>query len=142
MRSSAQLEEAYRRTTYIVEAPHVSPIAMRIGEMCGAIDQLLIDRGASHWAFVTAYNPRSTRLSDGENEARHRKLVRRVRALGREMLPGRGVGDDATWPAEISLFIFGMKPEEARALGREFEQNAVVVGALGRCAELLLVADP
>ncbi|MEJ7618214.1 MAG: DUF3293 domain-containing protein [Pyrinomonadaceae bacterium] len=137
---SAELIDAYRRTTYIVEASHVSPIAIRIGERCGAVDQLLIDRGASRWAFVTAYNPRSTRLSDGENQARHRKLVQRVGALSREMLPGRGVGDDASWAPEISLFIFEMEPGEARALGREFEQNAVVAGALGGCAELLVVA--
>lgn len=135
----AELREAYRQTSYIVEVSHTREITLRIGEQSRALDQLLRARDASHWAFVTAYNPRSTSLANEVNEERHQQLLRRTRAMNYEVLPGRGKGDDATWPAEKSLFIFGITPNVAQELGREFEQNAVVVGARGAAAELLFI---
>lgn len=136
-----ELRKAYQRTSYIVEVPRAAQITLRIGEQSRALDQLLNERRVSHWAFITAFNPRSALLSEEENEARHQKLMQRALALNRETMPGRGEGDDGSWLAEKSLLIFDMSPAEARELGREFEQNAVVVGALGEPAELLLIFD-
>ncbi|MEJ7709021.1 MAG: DUF3293 domain-containing protein [Pyrinomonadaceae bacterium] len=136
---SRELEEAYRRTTYVVEVSGKKEIHLRIGERSAALDNLLSDRRMSHWAFVSAFNPRSNRLSDAENAERHQQLVRRVRELGCAMLPGRGVGDNPAWPAEASLLIFQLAPEDARRLAREFEQNAFVVGRKNDPAELLFV---
>jgi hypothetical protein len=86
---------------------------------------------------VTAHNPRSEPLSADENRARHQRLQIDVSARGYAAFPGEGIGDDRTWPPEISLLILGMSPAEAVALGAAHGQRAVVWGALGEPAVLL-----
>jgi hypothetical protein len=59
-----------------------------------------------------------------------------VRRRGLAHHPAIGVGDDGSWPAEQSLLVLGIDKAEAVALGRAFEQFAVVVGRRGGPARL------
>ena len=136
---SDELREAYEQTNYVVEVSRTQEITLRVGEQNSTLDQMLRARATSDWAFVTAYNPRSVSLPNEVNEARHQELLRRTRLLNYRTLPGRGEGDDASWPAEKSLFIFDITVAAARSLGREFGQHAVVVGTRGGPARLLFV---
>jgi hypothetical protein len=94
--------------------------------------------GHRHWAYVTAHNPGSVRLTADENRARHTRLEADVSARGYEAFPGEGVGDDGAWPPEASLLILGMPRAEATALGDAHAQRAVVWGGVGESAQLLI----
>jgi hypothetical protein len=95
----------------------------------------------STWAYVTASNPGSRRLSDEDNSARQRELEGDVARLGLSAYPGEGVADDGRWAPEPSLLIVGIARGDAVRLGMRYGQAAIVCGELGRAAELVLCTD-
>jgi hypothetical protein len=99
---------AYRNTAFEADTPK-GPLSLRVGRRCAALEALLTDHRVSTWAFVTAYNPGSMRLSDEDNAARHRELEAVVPTLGLTFSPGEGVADDRQWPTERSLVNFGYR---------------------------------
>lgn len=135
MQGRAGLERAYRRTTYRVDAPGGS-IDLRIGEASPALDALLRSEGVDCWAFVTAWNPRSEKLSIKNNRLRNIALCGELRCAGLRWWPGQGVGDGGDWPPEDSLLVLGLNAVDALALGRRHGQHAVVTGRVGECAVL------
>jgi hypothetical protein len=132
----ADLEASYRNTSYLVDAPG-APIALRVGEVSAELDELLERFDEHHWAFITAYNPYSDKRDREENQERHTRLLAIVRERGLHSFPSRGVDDDGTWPTERGLLILGIDRDDAVALGRSLEQNAILVGARGAPAELV-----
>jgi hypothetical protein len=133
------LETAYRKTSYFADTP-AGRLCIRIGEVHPVLDAILTARGLRSWAYVTAHNPGSARLTDDENRARHAHLETDVRARGYEAFPGEGVGDGGEWPPETSLLILGMPRAEATALGHAHAQRAIVWGGVGEPALLLICA--
>ncbi len=129
------LAHAYRSTAYTVDRLG-GAFVIRIGEASGEVDALLRESGETYWAFVTANNPGSERLSAAENRERSGQLRSRLQELRYRVFPGRGVPQEAGWIAEESFLILGIPPEEAIRLGAAFGQNAVVLGSLGKTAEL------
>jgi hypothetical protein len=140
MKERTALWAAYRRTTYVVHTSH-GDIPIRPGRRSLALDGLLNERRARDWAFVTAYNPASKPLAHEENARRHQELADTVRDRGLAFLDGEGVGEDERWPAEPSILILGIEPDDARALGRQFGQLAIVVGRTGQPARLVACAE-
>lgn len=132
----ALLSAAYLATTYRVDAP-CGPIALRAGERNAALDRLLRRRGARAWAFITACNPRSTRLPPWRNHVRQSRLVTLCRDLGYATLPGLGIGDDPAWAPEPSVLILEVSRSRACRLARLFDQHAVVAGRRGGPPELV-----
>jgi putative PIN family toxin of toxin-antitoxin system len=55
-------------------------------------------------------------------------------------LEGEGRDPEGRWVAEPSLLVLGIAREEAQALGRQLEQNAIVFVEKGRAPELVLLA--
>lgn len=131
----ASLWAAYETTLFTVATPF-GKFEIRPGQISPLLDQLLDHLGARNWAYVTAHNPRSQRLSGDENAARHEELKRRVLDGGYPAFEGEGVGQDKTWTPEKSLLIVGIDATEAVALGKEFGQFAIVIGDRGRPAQL------
>ncbi|MCE9632384.1 MAG: DUF3293 domain-containing protein [Planctomycetia bacterium] len=125
------LDAAYRATTYSVVMPDGTRLAWRIGEHSDALERFLAAAGHDHWAFVTACNPRSTRLDETENAVRMGELAHVVRDRGLHSLPGEGRGDGGDWPAEPSLLVLGIEELDAIELIRMFDQHAIVVGSRG-----------
>jgi len=136
MRPLADLRAAYEKTTYWFDARPL-PVAVRIGSRSRALDRMLLGRGASRWAFITAWNPRSDLRPHWYNVARQEQLLRALGRRGWQWLSAVAEGDSAIWPAEPGVLILGMRGPEACRLGRRFRQNAVVVGRLGRVPALL-----
>lgn len=132
-----RLQVAYEATAYRVDVGPRGGFVIRVGARCAEVDSLLAATGADTWAFITACNPRSVRLSDAENAARMARLERLVRQRGLEAHAGAGVGADAEWPAEPSLLVVGIAEGEAVALARAFDQHALVVGRSGEPARLV-----
>ena len=131
------LDAEYRATTYRVFVPGADAIDLHVGEASAALDALLEGHAAQTWAFVTAWNPASRRLSAEENQSRQAKLLWEVRARGWRSLEGAGVPVRSDWQPEASLLVVGLSKDDAVALGRRFGQNAIVAGQLGEPAELI-----
>lgn len=137
------LAAAYRRTSYVVDPPAGAGFAIRIGEACPPLDDLLERTGTRLWAFITACNPRSEPLSAGENSARMERLREMIERDGHAFLSGAGVPDEAGWSPEPSFLVLGITAEAAAEIGRLFEQHAIVVGSRGTAARLLWIsAEP
>lgn len=120
----------------MIDAPG-APIALRVDEVSPELDALLERFGVRRWAFITAYNPYSEKLAPEENQERHRRLLEAIRARGLQSFPSSGVDDDGTWPTERGLLVLEIDRDDAVALGRELEQNAILAGEAGGAARLV-----
>lgn len=129
-----RLLQAYLHTTYQVDFPDIK---IKIGEPNPDLNALLVSSQTESWAFITAWNPKSSLLSTKENDWRHQKLVRIVKNTGYPHFEGKGIGKDSDWPPEISLLILGISKMEALELGREFRQNAIVFGEKSQVPALI-----
>ncbi|WP_045876560.1 DUF3293 domain-containing protein [Pseudofrankia sp. DC12] len=78
--------------------------------------------GVERVHVLTAFNPRSRRLRPHENANRQRALAGRVATTGLPSWPAVGGGRQA----QTSIAVAGLTRARARALGAEFEQDAVV----------------
>jgi hypothetical protein len=125
-----QAWEAYEGTTYCVE-DGARRVCFRIGSTSKALEALLERQGANRWAFLTAWNPASRRLSRAENDRRQTKLVDELMAAGYRCLRGEGRGTDPSWPPEESVLALDIPKRVARRFGRKFGQLAIVTGHRG-----------
>jgi osmoprotectant transport system ATP-binding protein len=141
MKPEPALEAAYLSTDYCVDDAPDGPFAIRIGESCVEMAKLVKD-GEFNWAFLTACNPGSTRLSEAENPERMNELESIVQKRGWRYFHGRGVGRIGDWPAEPSLLIIGIQEVDAIELGRRFGQNAIVAGWADAFGRLVWIAQP
>jgi hypothetical protein len=150
----AHYEQAYEQAIYEVFSGRET-IQLQIGKCCPSLDFLIIQivqgdypkgvtsgfalhssKNCHSWAIITAYNPYSQISAKLENQLRHHKLMEHLlksklfwlEALGRDQL--------GIWTPEPSFWIFGIERVEAIAIGRQFEQNAIVYGELHQPAEL------
>jgi hypothetical protein len=139
-RSSESLWDDYRRATYAARTGDAE-IRIHPDLCCPDLDTLLDQRRADQWAYITAYNPGSRLLSKEDNIRRQQALVQAVQARGLTFFEGESVLDPAVWPPEPSLLILAIPPGDARALGRQFGQLAVLVGRRDQPARLVACQD-
>lgn len=128
---------AYRNTLYLVQA---SPVfTLTVGEISPALHRWMGSHRCACAAFVTACNPQSRVLPDAENAQRHRALECEIRQLGLCYAPGLGQPKSGDWKPEASYLIGGLSLEGATALGRQFEQNALVWCGPDALAQLIVL---
>jgi len=139
--SAAQLDAAYRATTYRARLP-TNTLALRIGQPCEALERLLVQSDCRTWAFISAGNPGSNRLGERENLSRHLALVAAVNQLGLIHFEGAGCPPTPDWTPERSLLILGITRPGAHALASRFGQSAIVFGTRGHAPELQYVHSP
>ena len=126
-----EIIDSYREALYAVEG-----LVLRIGQPSAALDALLEAESARSAAFLTAANPRGELRSHAANEAAMQALRS---SLALPFRAGEGRDPKGRWPAEPSLLVIGISRGEAEALGRKFEQNAIVFVEKGRAPELVLL---
>jgi hypothetical protein len=131
------LLQAYGETEYRVDA--APPLVLRVGRAHPGLAACYARLGVDCAAFLTACNPFSRRLADAENAVRQACLRQLLAHDGRTWLPGAGRHPDGAWPAEPSVFVPGLAREEASAIGRLFEQNAVVWCGADAVPQLVLL---
>jgi hypothetical protein len=131
-----ELWRAYERTRFCVDDGR-RRVCFKAGSSNARLDTLLTRRGATRWAFITAWNPGSRPLSPAENVRQHAELQAAVGALGLAALEGEGVAEDPSGPPERSLLILNISPGKAISLGRRFGQLAIVVGRRGEQSRLV-----
>ena len=135
---SPTLWSAYHSTTFRATVDEMD-IRIRPGQMEPSLDRALRARGATSWAYITAWDPGSAELPPGENGARHDHLKNEVTGLRFEAFEGYGEPTNPNWMPERSLLVFGISASEAVAMGRRYGQIAIVVGELGQTARLVRV---
>ena len=134
------LREAYLATRYVVTIG-VDRVELRIGRPAPELDRYLVAGSIATAAFVTAWNPRSERLSEAENLLRSQELATTVAALGLQALPVVTAADDPQW-IEHGLLILDISEAQARALGDRFGQNAIVMLERGGAPRLVELVSP
>ncbi len=119
-----ELIKAYCETEY--KSVPGFPLVLRVCEENADLHEFYRQQRCNCAAFITACNPFSQQLSDAENGERQQQLARRLSAQGLAFWPGEGAHPDGNWKPEASYLIAGLTREAASALGREWEQNAIV----------------
>jgi hypothetical protein len=134
----AQLEAAYRRTVYEVQAP-AGPILLRIDVPCPPLQAVHAELGVSESVFLTASNPLSVPQCAPRNAVAQARLEQRLAALELTVWPGWGRDPQGKWPAEQSLFVAGLDCTTAARLAAEFAQHAFVHAAADAVPRLVWV---
>lgn len=134
-----QLLKAYQETVYQVLEP---PLSIQIGVLSADLNTFLQENDATTWAFITAWNPKSQRLSQKENKRRHKELIKMVKNAGYLYFIGKGMGKNADWEPEMSLLILNIPIINAIQIGKYFNQNAIVFGAYGDVPILVIIPYP
>jgi hypothetical protein len=78
------------------------------------------------WAFISAENPYSIKLSERENYFRSGQLSRYLSVKKRNYVPGLGIPDCIDWPVELGFFILNISMSDAKYIGNKFQQNAIL----------------
>lgn len=120
----SELWEAYRATTYHSLDGHWQ---VRVDEPAPVVGPLV---------WLTSDNPGSQLLDDDQNLERRHRLSNELEERGYSFWPGRSVADDGNWPDELGFWIRHSERadrgethhllEEARHLGRRYDQNALI----------------
>ncbi|MFN4942272.1 MAG: DUF3293 domain-containing protein [Akkermansiaceae bacterium] len=105
-------------------------IVLTIGKRSEQLAVLFASKGVNCGAFITAYNPRGAMQSDEANNKAHAQLADEIERLGLASIEGSGGVEGTDWPIELSYFAFGLALNPAKAIGTQFDQDAIVwVGA-------------
>ena len=127
MAKTSELAAAYAATTYRVFLPG-GHCELRIDQPCTVLADWMETAGVACFAIVSACNPRSQRLSAGENAERQSALECDLIEGNYEPYAAENAPDDAGWPCEESCFVPDLALEDALALAEDYEQNAIVWG--------------
>lgn len=129
--------EAYRQTHYCVQGP--SPFVLQIGQF--SADLVVTHRlhRVDCSAFITACNPYSQILDERANVQRQAELAAELERRGIAFVEGIGQHPTDPHPGEESFLVYGLSLEAAKALGRRFEQNAIVCSDADATPQLILL---
>lgn len=131
------ISNAYLETNYIVDT---LSLPIRITEYNCELNELLRNNKSKTWAYITAYNPFSEKLTDDVNISRNKELKSLLSNY--KLYRGRGCGIDGKWEPEESFLILGISKKDAIAIGIKFEQNAIVFGRIDGVPELITLPIP
>jgi hypothetical protein len=90
--------------------------------------------------IITAWNPRSVKLSDEENTKRNSELMADLSAIGCTFVKSKAHDPLNEWPFEEGFAVFGLTKSQIIELARKYEQFAVVYLESGRPSELVWCA--
>ncbi|WP_434299045.1 DUF3293 domain-containing protein [Corallococcus exiguus] len=140
----AALLGAFKATSYVVR-PH--PLVgdrkhvLRVDALHPELDAALTAHRFTTWAFLTAWNPHAHARPLRTNARLQQRLLALLEARGHPSVSAVGVAEDRRW-FEESLFVPGLSRDEALRMGRLFDQEAVLWGAVGGAAELVMCRVP
>jgi hypothetical protein len=115
---------AYEETHYRVLGD--APATLRIGHANPDLAKLHRAFGVDCSAFVTAANPFSTWTGATDNAVRQAALADQLGNMGLRFIDGIGEHPSRTWPGEPSLLVLGLSLSNAKQLGMQHRQNAIV----------------
>lgn len=115
--------KAYLETDYHVFSN--PPFALRINQTGEPLTNLFQQYKTNCAVFITACNPQSHKLDDATNAARQTELAKELTQRRLSLIEGEGKHPSSGW-AEPSYLVLGLSLDEAKELGRRYEQNAMV----------------
>jgi Protein of unknown function (DUF3293) len=130
------LWKAYEQAHFVVFEDG-REITVDAGRCNPRLDALLERLGASRWAFLTACNPESKRLSVPESKLRHQQLIQQLITAGYSPLESERCDAGTQWPPDAGALVPGIGRREARDIGRQHGQLAIHVGHCGFQARLI-----
>jgi hypothetical protein len=133
-----ELVAAYRATEYRVGSG-VDAFVLRIDVRSEPLARLYAACGVRCAAFMTACNPHSRAQTTEANRAALARLREALGANAYRLIEAAGVDPSGVWPAETSVLALGLGLEDAKALGRRFDQNAIVWAAADAIPRLVLL---
>ncbi|WNC70069.1 DUF3293 domain-containing protein [Thalassotalea nanhaiensis] len=119
------LRQAYINTDYIID-DELGFWQINIGDTDRPLSRYLNTFENPTAAFITAYNPKSKRLKEGQNQQRQQQLHQAVSKLGLASCKGYGLSQQNDWPKEHSLLITNITKQQASQLAKDFQQAAFV----------------
>lgn len=78
-------------------------------------------------------------MSDEENAKRQDKLIASIKERGFPYYLGEGKDPSGKWPGEASILILGISLDEAKELGTEWGQNAIIWTGADGVPQLILL---
>jgi hypothetical protein len=129
---------AYNIAHYHVKVPD-QPFVLLIERRSAPLAALMKDLGVTQAAFITASNPFSRKVKDTVNERAHKALRNDIEKLGVVFYEGTGEDPSGKWKVEASYLVLGITPEQAKALGVKYGQNALVWIESDAIPELMLL---
>ena len=134
---SRETIEAYEATNFRVLGEPT--FDLKIGQPSAPLRRLYKKYGCTSSAFVTAWNPRSKRVSDADNTAAQTQLEHGLTESSIPFIAGIGEDPAGQWPGEPSVLALGLDLDAAEALGVRFKQNAIVWAASDANPQLVLL---
>ncbi len=128
---------AYKTTDFRVLEPR--EFTLRVGQHSAELQSLYVELGVKCAGYLTAWNPFSKEASELENENVHRQLLRQLSLEGFPALNALGIDPSGDWPGEESVFVPGLSLDQAKLLGSEFGQNAIVWAGPDAVPQLVLL---
>lgn len=120
-----ELLAAYHATHYQVRHPRGS-FTLRTDNPSTELATLLLESGSRCAAFITACNPYSWPVGEAENTRAQQQLATELQASGYAAIPAIGLDPSGEWQGEESFLVPGLALEEAKVLGRQYAQNAIL----------------
>ena len=130
--------QAYRETDYRVHGK--TPLTLKVGIASPALAELHKAAGVTTSAFITACNPLSHMLDDTANAQRQSALTNKLEQHSLNFIDG--IGQHPTnneWPGEASFLVLDLSLEDAKVLGVQLEQNAIIWCGPNAVPQLILL---
>ena len=131
-----QLAAAYAEAEYVVEHGGQA-LRVQVGQAATDLEASL---PATRYAFITAWNPASTPLSDPDNRLADARLVARLEGLGLARRPAWAQSPDGRW-REPGWLLLDASSAQVLELAREFGQAGVLDWARGEPVSLYMLAS-
>ena len=129
--------QAYLETEYRVKGD--APMTLKIGIASPTLSALHKAHGVESSAYITACNPFSQSFDDAVNVNRQAALASELRFRSLAFIGGIGKHPSNRWEGESSFLVMGVSREAAKALGVQYEQNAIVWCGSDAVPELVLL---
>ncbi len=133
-----QLKQAYLATSYTAKVSPQILLRIEIGKSHPKLDKLLTQYTTDTWAYLTAWNPLSELCNLSSNQERNKELEKHL--IEQPYFKGKGIAQQENWEEE-SFLILGISLQEAKLLGKKFQQNAILVGEKGGNARLIILEE-
>lgn len=126
---------AYQRAHYRVEDAFV----LNVDRPSEPLAAWHAAHGVDCSALVTACNPCGRCLHERQNQQATQDLADWIEQSRIPGSPTIGLDPDGRWPAEPGFLLAGLALEAAQALGRTFQQNAIIWSGADAVPRLILL---